>query len=92
MATDGIKLIQQVDAGIHRDTAEQDEGSKPTLVEVQFEEPEGEEHPDVRDGNYKDDGQWLSERVEQDGGEEENDGHDHEQQAVLAVVLLRPFP
>ena len=59
MATDGIKLIQQVDAGIHRDAAEQDEGGESSLVEVQPEEPEGEEHPDVRDGNYKDDGQRL---------------------------------
>ena len=59
LTANGIKLIQQVDTGIYRDAAEQDEGGIPALVEVQPEEVEGEEHPDVRDGNYKDDGQRL---------------------------------
>lgn len=46
--TDTIIFIQDIDTGIHRDAAEQDERGKPALIEVQMEPVEGKEHPDVR--------------------------------------------
>ena len=69
-----IVFIQNIDAGIHRNTAEQDKRSKTALVEVQSEQVEGQEDTDIRNRYYKDDGQRLLQRVEQDTGCKEDDG------------------
>ena len=46
-----VVLVQDVDAGIYGNTAEQHEAGKPSLVEVQLPEVEGKEDADVGDGN-----------------------------------------
>ena len=62
------------------------------LVEVQSEQVEGQEDTDIRNRYYKDDGQRLLQRIEQDTGRKEDDGNHNQQQGVLLVVLLAPGP
>ena len=88
----GIVFVQDVDACVHRNTAKQHERGKASLVEVQTEQVERKEYPDVRNRYHEDDGQRLLERVEQDTGGNEDDTDDNEQQGVLLVVLLAPRP
>ena len=71
---DLVVFIQNVDACVNGYAAQQDEGGKSSLVEIQFEPIEREEYANVRDRYYKDNGQRLFQRIEQDtGGKEDND-------------------
>ena len=88
--SDAVVLVQDIDAGIHRDAAQQDERGKTALVEVQPEPIESKKYPDIRNRNHKDDGKRLLQGVEQNAGRKEDDGYHHQQKQVLAVVLLAP--
>ena len=63
-----VILIQDVDAGIDRNTTQQYERGKSALVEIELEGIEGEEHTDVGDRDHENHSQWLLQRVEEDAG------------------------
>lgn len=73
--SDAVVLVQDIDAGIHRDAAQQDERGKTALVEVQPEPIESKKYPDIRNRNHKDDGKRLLQGVEQNAGRKEDDGY-----------------
>jgi len=49
-----VVFVQDIDTCIHRDTRQEDERCKTTLIEIELEPIEGEKHPDERYGNDKD--------------------------------------
>ena len=62
--TNAIILIQNIDAGIYRNTTKQHKRSKTTLIKIQAEPLECKEHSDIRYRNNKDNSQRLFQRIE----------------------------
>ena len=62
------------------------------MIEVQPEQIEGQEDPNVGDGNHENHRQRLLDGIEQDARREENDDNDQSQAPILTVITLRPTP
>lgn len=62
-----VLLVDQVDAGVDHNTAQQDESGEPALVEDEIRPAEREEHPDERDGDHQDDDDGFAQGFEDDG-------------------------
>ena len=70
-----VVFVDDVNARIDNDAAQQYERGKPTLVESELKEVKRQKHPDKRNGNHDDDHERLPERLEENGADKVNNGN-----------------
>ena len=87
-----VLLVDQVDAGVDHNTAQQDESGEPALVEDEIRPAEREEHPDERDGDHQDDDDGFAQGFEDDGAHGIYYRDDQQYEPHLQLFLLLPEP
>ena len=88
----GSQLISvftdNIDAGIHCQTAQQHHRCKAARTKLHPRQPVGKECSDERYWDERDNGQWQSQRLKQDAAYKEDNDNDKTQEPVLRTIIL----